>query len=102
MFEHDVYCDYVQEYLNEIKEGRTNQMVDMNEVESIRTELGIPKTIMAKKCKVSVNTYYNWIKDPSSITAQNAQAMAEALKITEPDRLLAIFFMSDVQTNVSN
>lgn len=76
-------------------------MVDMKEVENIRTKLGIPKTIMAKKCKVSVNTYYNWIKDPSVITAQNAQAMADALMITDPELLLAIFFAPDVQTNVN-
>lgn len=77
-------------------------MVDMKAVESIREDLGIPKTIMAKKCKVSVNTYYNWIKDPTTISAQNAKAIAEALMITEPERLLAIFFAPDAQINVSN
>ena len=76
-------------------------MVDMIAVEEIRSDLGIPKTVIASKCKVSVNTYDNWIKKPETVSAKCAKIIAEALNITEPERLLAIFFADNVQRNLS-
>lgn len=76
-------------------------MVDMKAVENIRTTLGVPKSKIAEKCKISVNTYDNWLEKPSMIKADSAKALADALMITEPDRLLAIFFANNVQENVS-
>ena len=76
-------------------------MVDMIAVDKIRSDLGIPKTKIAEKCEVSVGTYDNWLKDPNTINASKAKALADALMITEPSRLLAIFFADNVQENVS-
>lgn len=76
-------------------------MVDMKAVEKYRAELGIPKATIASKCEISVNTYDNWVSKPTMISAVKAKALADALKITEPDRLLAIFFASNAQENVN-
>lgn len=77
-------------------------MVDMKTVDDIRADLGIPKSKIAEKCKISVNTYDNWLEKPTMIKADSAKALADALMITEPDRLLAIFFAPNVQENVSD
>lgn len=77
-------------------------MVDMFEVENRRSTLGIPKSVIASKCGVTVNTYDNWIKNPNMVSASKAKYLADALMITEPDRLLAIFFASNVQENVNS
>ena len=77
-------------------------MVDMNAVEERRKKLGIPKTVIASKCNVVVNTYDNWIKNPKTLSAINAKALADALMIEEPHDLLAIFFTPNVQRNLNN
>ena len=66
-------------------------MVDMNAVENIRTTLGVPKSKIAEKCNITVNTYDNWVENPSQIKAVGAKALADALMITDSERLLAIF-----------
>lgn len=76
-------------------------MVDMNAVEKYREDLGVPKSVLAAKCGVVVNTYDNWCNKPETISAKNAKSIAEALKITEPTTLLAIFFAPNVQENVN-
>lgn len=76
-------------------------MVNMKAVEDIRESLGIPKTKLAEKCGVSVGTYDNWLKRPTTISSTGAKALAEALLITEPERVLAIFFAPNVQENLS-
>ena len=76
-------------------------MVDMNAIEKYRSNLGIPKAKLAKKCDISVNTYDNWINKPDSISARNAKALADALMITDKDKLLAIFFAPNVQENAN-
>lgn len=73
----------------------------MREVERIRSTLGVPKSKIAKECNISVNTYDNWVSKPSMISAKNAKALADALMITEPKRLLAIFFAPNAQENVN-
>jgi len=77
-------------------------MVDMQAVEKCRADLGIPKTVIASKCGVVVNTYDNWLKNPEMVSAKNAKTLAESLNITEPKKLLAIFFAENVQQNVNN
>ena len=76
-------------------------MVIMSEVEKIRSNLGIPKTIIAKKCNVSVNTYDNWLKNPDMIRAVSAKSLADALNVTDVETLVAIFFAPNVQKNVN-
>jgi len=76
-------------------------MVDMKAVEQHRANLGIPKSVIAKKCGVSVNTYDNWCNKPDTVSAKNSKSLADALMITEPSHLLAIFFAPNVQENVN-
>lgn len=76
-------------------------MVDMNAVEERRAKLGIPKTVIASKCNVVVNTYDNWVKNPEMVSAKSAKSLAEALMIDEPRDMLAIFFAPNVQINVN-
>lgn len=76
-------------------------MVDMNAVETIRTTLGVPKSRIAEKCNITVNTYDNWLENPGQIKAVSAKALADALLITDSERLIAIFFAPNVQENVS-
>lgn len=45
-------------------------MVDMKAVEQHRANLGIPKSVIAKKCGVSVNTYDNWCNKPDTVSAK--------------------------------
>lgn len=77
-------------------------MVDMNAVENHRLQLGIPKSTIAKKCGVSVNTYDNWKNKPDMVSAKCAKSLADALMITEPSQLIAIFFAPNVQETVNN
>lgn len=76
-------------------------MVDMKKVEEYRSTLGIPKATIASKCGITVNTYDNWLNKPSMISAKGAKALADALMITDPERLLAIFFAPNVQDIVN-
>ncbi len=76
-------------------------MVDMKAVEEYRSKLGIPKTVIAKKCGIAVNTYDNWLKKPEMVSGKNSRALADALMITEPSQLLAIFFAPNAQENLS-
>ena len=76
-------------------------MVDMREVEKIRSTLGVPKSKIAEKCNISVNTYDNWVNKPSMISASKAKSLADALMITDSERLIAIFFAPNVQENVN-
>lgn len=76
-------------------------MVDMNAVDKVREDIGITKVKLASNCGISVGTYENWLNKPSMVSAVNAKALAEALKITETERLLAIFFAPNVQENVN-
>lgn len=76
-------------------------MVDMKAVEEYRSNLGIPKTVIANKCGVVVNTYDNWVKHPEMVSAKNSRALADALMITEPKHLLAIFFAPNAQENLN-
>lgn len=76
-------------------------MVDMKSIEEIRSRLGIPKTVIAKKCGVAVNTYDNWLRNPDVVSGKHARSLADALAISEPTQLLAIFFAPNVQENVN-
>lgn len=73
----------------------------MNAVEDYRVQLGIPKSTIAKKCEISVNTYDNWKNKPDMVSAKCAKALADALMITEPSQIIAIFFAPNVQNNVN-
>lgn len=59
--------------------------------------LGIPKQTLSKKCGVSRKTLDNWLENPSSISAKSARSLADALRITDSEKLLSIFFAPNVQ-----
>lgn len=75
----------------------------MVNVDLLRTEiddLGIKQNILAEKCNVSRQTIQNWLDRPELISAYHARALADALRITDTDKLLAIFFAPNVE-NIS-
>lgn len=64
-------------------------------------DLGIPKQTLAEKCGVTRKTLDNWMDNPSSISAKGAKSLADALRITDPEKLLSIFFAPNVQENLN-
>jgi len=72
-------------------------LVDANLLKAEIEDLGIPKCTLAEKCGVSRKTLDNWLENPSSISAKSARSLADALRITDPDKLLSIFFAPNVQ-----
>lgn len=73
-------------------------MVDVERLEAEILDLGVPKTVLASKCGVTARTIDNWLERPDLISANQAKKLADALRITDADKLLAIFFADDVQT----
>ena len=69
-----------------------------NEIE----DLGIKQNVLAEKCGVSRQTINNWLSNTESISAHNARLLADALKITEPDKIMAIFFAPNVENSSTN
>ena len=72
-------------------------MVDISLLTKEIDDLGVTKGVLAEKCKISKPTLNNWLKNPDLITAKGAKLMADALRITDPEKLMAIFFAPDVQ-----
>lgn len=64
-------------------------------------DLGIKQSTLAEKCGVSRQTIKNWLANPEAISTYHARVIADALRITEPDKLLAIFFAPNVE-NISH
>lgn len=77
-------------------------MVDMNKVEEYRANLGIPKSVIAKKCEVTVQTYDNWVERPMTVSARASKSLADALGIVDTDLLMAIFFAPNVQESLNS
>ena len=65
-------------------------------------DMQIPYAALARKCGVSRQTVSNWVNHPENISATNAKNLADALRITDTDKLMAIFFapnVEDISTN---
>lgn len=60
-------------------------------------DLGIKQTVLAEKCGVSRQTISNWLENPDQISAWHARILADTLRITEPEKQLAIFFAPNVE-----
>lgn len=60
-------------------------------------DLNIPHTTLAKKCGVSRQTISKWLNHPENISVASARKLADALRITDADKLMAIFFAPDVE-----
>lgn len=62
-------------------------------------DLGIKQSKIAQKCHVSRQTVNKWLSNPSKISVDQAKALADALRITDPDKFMAIFFAPNVENN---
>lgn len=60
-------------------------------------DLGIKQSVLAEKCGVSRQTINSWLNNPNNISASNARKLADALRITDSENLLAIFFAPNVE-----
>jgi transcriptional regulator with XRE-family HTH domain len=60
-------------------------------------DLNIPITTLASKCNVTRQTISNWLENPDAISAKNARALADALRITDRDKLMSIFLAPNVE-----
>lgn len=76
-------------------------MVDKNLLLAEIKDLGIPKGVIAEKCGVSRVTLDNWLERPDLISAKTARTLADILRITDEEKLMAIFFAPNVQENVN-
>lgn len=72
-------------------------MVNIELLKEEMEDLGISKEKLADKCNMSRQTLYNKLENPNSITANEAQLLASALRITNVDRLMQIFFANQVE-----
>lgn len=72
-------------------------MVNVELLKREIVDLGVPKTVIAEKCNMSRQSLDNKLEKPHTITADEACKIASALRITEPEKLLAIFFASEVE-----
>lgn len=72
-------------------------MVDVKLLQEEIEAVGVPKTVLAAKCNMTRQTLDNKLEKPSTITADDAVNLAKALRITDTDRLLAIFFAPKVE-----
>lgn len=60
-------------------------------------DLGITQGKLAEKVGVSRQTVNKWLNDPKSISVYYAKKVIDALRITDTDKILAIFFAPDVE-----
>jgi len=75
-------------------------MVNVELLKQEIKELGTTQTNLAEKCGVTRQTIANWLENPELISVNNAKNIADALRITDHDKLFAIFFAPNVE-NVS-
>lgn len=76
-------------------------MVDIVLLQKEIDDLGIPKATLAEKCNMSRYTLDNKIKNPRTITANDCYSLSKALRITDVDKIMRIFFAPNVEENGS-
>lgn len=74
-------------------------MVNIELLKNEINDLGIRQNVLAEKCGVTRQTMANWLENPNSISAYHAKVLADALRITDSEKLLAIFFAPGVENN---
>lgn len=72
-------------------------MVDVVLLRKEIEDFNIPYTTLAEKCGVSRQTISNWLTNPSQISVTHARTLADALRITDHEKILAIFFAPNVE-----
>ena len=73
-------------------------MIDIRKLEHEISEIGITKETMAQKCGFTRQTLNNKLKNPDTITASDAYAIKNALRI-DNEKFMSIFFASDAEKN---
>ena len=74
-------------------------MVNVELLKSEIDDLGIKQSVLAEKCGVSRQTIINWLANPEIISVYHAKKIADALRITDTKKLMAIFFAPNVETD---
>jgi transcriptional regulator with XRE-family HTH domain len=64
-------------------------------------DLGISKKALAEKCHMSRYTLDNKLNKPETILADEALYFADALRITDTEKLMSIFFAREVEENIN-
>ena len=72
-------------------------MVNIELLKQEIDDLGIPKKLLAEKCHMSRYTLDNKLNNPDTITANEIMYFADALRIVDTDKLMAIFFAKQVE-----
>lgn len=96
-----LYCGCVEDVSTKCRK----EVVSLVNAELLKKEikdLGIKQNTLAEKCGVTRQTIANWLDNPEAISVYHARVLADALRITEPDKIMAIFFASDVENTSTN
>ena len=72
-------------------------VVDIKLLKEEIEAVGVPKTVLADKLGITRQGLDSKLNNPSTIKADEAAKLADALRITDTDRLLAIFFAREVE-----
>lgn len=70
-------------------------MVDIVALRSEIEDVGVTKTLLAKKCGFSRTTLDNKLDNPDTISVKDAYCMCQALRITDANKICSIFFAHD-------
>lgn len=70
-----------------------NTRLLLEEIETV----GVPKATLAEKCGITRQALDNKLNGKSIFTADEACSLADALRITDKNRLLDIFFAPKVE-----
>lgn len=71
-------------------------MVDVEKLKAQIEDSGIPNTRIAEKMGFTTNTLKRKLEKPDTITADDIYNFAQALRITDRDELMEIFFAPNV------
>lgn len=76
-------------------------MVNVELLKKEIEDLGITKKSLAEKCHMSRYTLDNKLEKPETILANEVVYFADALRITDTSKLMAIFFAREVEKNIN-
>ena len=84
---------------NHVLRKEDNPLVNTELLRAEIEDLGIKQNTIALKCHVSRQTVNKWLSNPGKISVDQAKSLADALRITDPDKFMAIFFAPNVENN---
>lgn len=76
-------------------------MVNVELLKKEIEDLGITKKSLAEKCHMSRYTLDKKLEKPETILANEVMYFADALRITDTSKLMAIFFAREVEKNIN-